>query len=98
MRNHKKQSGFSIVEVAIAVAVVGLMGYVGYTAYSRMKDNSTSNDSAQVIKQNPIASDVPSAPEIKSTTDLVTAEKTLDGTSVDSTGDTTQLDADLATF
>lgn len=97
MLSFKNQMGFSIVEVVIAIAVVGIGGYVGYTAYSRLQDKNT-NSSAQVITQSPVANDIAPAPTITTTDDLTAAEKILDNTNIDNPSDTAELDTELSTF
>ncbi|MBC7746494.1 hypothetical protein H7Y40_00745 [Pedobacter sp.] len=93
MTRTPNNSGFLFAELLIAVAVIGLVGFIGYTAYSRTHDNTAANSS-----QSPVAQDVTTAPEIKSTTDLVTAEKALDETILDSPSDDAQLDSELNAF
>lgn len=94
----KHQSGFSIIEIAIVILVIGVGGLVGYTAYSRYQDNKSVANTTQLAKQSPVASDIAPAPSITSTTDLTTAAKTLDDTNLDDSTDTSQLDSELSAF
>jgi prepilin-type N-terminal cleavage/methylation domain-containing protein len=95
MRSHGNQSGFSIVEVVIVLAVLGFVGLLGYTAYNRVNDSKTANNS-----QSATASDVKSAPAINSTSDLDSAQATLEQTdpSAGNGTDTSQLDNELSAF
>lgn len=89
-----QKAGFSVIEIFIVVVVVGLLGYLGYYYYnSQIKDGGSS-----AIEQNPVASDVVGAPEVKVVKDLNEAEKILDATDLNSTTDTTQLDSELSKF
>lgn len=69
----KTNSGFSIVEALIAVAVVVLVGLVGYNLYSMQQARNESTSEQQAV-----AKEVPEAPNIKDTSDLDEAAKTLD--------------------
>ena len=88
------QPGFHIVELLLALATLGMVGFLGYTYYSnsQLKNNSSS----QVVNQT--KTDVAPAPAIKSNSDLTKAEKVLNDTDLDSTADSSQLDAQTAGF
>ncbi len=95
MVSYKTKSGFSIIAVVAVVVVVGLLGFVGYTAYNRLHPK-TSADTITV--QTPVANDVQLVPAINSSSDLTTAEATLDQTDTSSTTDLTSLDTQLNSF
>jgi len=99
MSSRNNQSGFSIVEIVIALAVVVLIGFLGYTAFNRMQENQAAN-SSQADQQSPVANDVKTAPSINSTSDLNEAERTLDQTdpSGSNNTDANQLDNELSAF
>ena len=96
MKLHNNQSGFSAVEIIIAVVVIALIGFLGYTAYDRFQQNKVD----QVSEQDADGSEVSTAPEIKSTSDLDAAEKVLDESDLNeaSSTDAKQLDSELSTF
>lgn len=98
MRLKGNQSGFSIVEIVIVLAVVGFTGLLGYTAYNRIHDSKTASNQATV--QPATASDVKSAPAIKSVSDLDSAQATLDQTNLgaSSTTDANELDNEMSAF
>jgi len=91
--SHSSQSGFSIIELVIIVAVVGLGGFLGYTYFAKQKAQVADTASSQAR-----TADVSAAPAVNTTADLTTAEKALDATTVGSTSDSSQLDAELANF
>jgi Tfp pilus assembly protein PilV len=95
MNIRKSQSGFSPVEVLLAVVVIGLLGFGLFTVYNRQQEQTSTNNSPAVSQQK-TASDT--APEINSTEDLTKAEKALDETTVDSASDNAQLDSQLSAF
>jgi prepilin-type N-terminal cleavage/methylation domain-containing protein len=102
MQKHRPQSGFSVVELAIVLAVVGLLGFVGYSVYNRSNaktaDDSTTNRAAS--PQSAKTNDVASAPDVSSTSDLDKASAALDQTDPggSNTADSDQLDSQLNSF
>lgn len=97
MKISKNQLGFSVVELVVVLAIVGLLGFVGYKVYSQQQ-TKTADTPSQTTEQSATAKDVPSAPQIKTTEDLTKAEQTLDSTSVDGSNDSSQLDNELSAF
>lgn len=101
MKLAKSQTGFSAVELIIILAVVGILGFVGYTVYNRQQDEKTSGSTSQSVnEESATATDVGSAPEIKTTSDLDKASATLDQTDPggSSNRDASRLDSELSTF
>lgn len=103
MKIHTNQSGFSIVEVLIVVAVVAVLSFVGYTVYDRQQVKTTdseSNTTQQITDQSSSATDVKSAPTINSTEDLDKAEAILDQTDPGGSNnvDANQLDSETSAF
>lgn len=100
MKLRVNQSGFSAVELIIILVVVGALGFVGYTVYNRQQDNKTDSTSQQTKEESATASDVRSAPEIRSTSDLDKASATLDQTDPGGSNNTdaSQLDSELSAF
>ncbi len=98
MSIYKNNSGFSVVELTVVVAVVGVLGAVGFTVYDRQQNKKV--DVATQTTQNSQANndDIPSAPIINSTADLAKAEQTLDDASSEGSKDSAQLDAEIAAF
>ena len=90
MKSRAKQSSFSAAGLIVVSVVVVALGFVGYTVYSSLSAN---NESAT-------ATDVGSAPEIKSTSDLDQASATLDQTDPGGSNatDANQLDSELSAF
>ncbi len=102
MKLRKLQSGFSVVELVIILAVVGVLAFVGYAVYNRQHNTTSTanNNSSQTVNDETKASDVPPAPVVSSTSDLDKASATLDkvdpGTS--NSSDSSQLDSQLSAF
>lgn len=96
------QSGFSGVELAIVLAMVGVLGFVGYDVYNRQntKMADSSNTSQTARAESPQATDVATAPSVNSTSDLDKASAMLDQTdpSGSNNTDASQLDSQLAIF
>ena len=92
------RKGFSVVEIVIILAVVGIIGALGYTVYKNQTAKNSTAD--QTTSQAATASDVKSTPAIKSTADLDTAAATLDQTDPNGsdTSDASQLDTQLSDF
>jgi hypothetical protein len=91
----RNQFGFSIVEAAIAVVVVGAIGVTGYLAYDRIKDTDKSPTATQQTDE----ADVPTAPAVEESGDLDAALKTLDDTDIDaSASDSAALDTEASSF
>jgi prepilin-type N-terminal cleavage/methylation domain-containing protein len=99
MKLRTNQSGFSAVEIVIVLVIVGAIGLVGYTVYNRQQDKATDGTSQQSAEQSPTATDVQSAPEVKSTEDLDKAEAVLDATDPGSSNtDAGMLDSETSAF
>lgn len=90
------RTGFSAVELVIVLAIVGIIGFIGFTVYNR--DNNKTADTTTPASQSAIATDVPAAPAIDSTSDLNKAEATLDQTDTSSSSDAAELDTELQAF
>ncbi len=96
MNTNKSQLGFSAVEVAIVLVLLAIVGFAGYTVYNRQNDTS---DSATTSEESATATDVPSAPDIKTESDLTKAEQTLDQTDPGSSNaDAAKLGSEASTF
>ena len=94
-RRPSASSGFSAVEVIIAIFVVAAIGVTGYLAYSRMKEASQTPSATEQADK----ATTPSAPTINGNDDLDAAAQALDNTNLDaSLTDTTQLDSQASTF
>lgn len=91
--SHSSQSGFSIIELVIVVAVVTLGGFLGFTYFAAQKAQVADTATSQAR-----TADVPAAPVVNTTADLTAAEKALDSITVGSASDSSQLDAELANF
>ena len=90
----RNQSGFGGVEMLLVVIVVALIGALGLVFYNRNNALIANNGG-----QSPVASDVQSAPEIQSASDLEKAEAVLDQTDPSASEvDASQLDALSAEF
>ncbi len=96
--NNSRISGFSIVELVIVVVVIGVIGVLGYVAYDRIDVNNKDNTS-KVEEQSPVATDVDeTAPVIKKVSDLSAAKAALVKIDTSSSGDSAELDSQLAGF
>lgn len=101
MKLRANQSGFSAVELVIILVFVGALAFVGNTVYNRQQDKKTAdNTSQQAADESATATDVRSAPEIKSTDDLDKASATLNQIDPDGSNNTdaSQLDRELSAF
>lgn len=95
MRLREKQRGFSAIEIVIVLAVIALLGFLGYIFINRQNSDTATQNTTQQSE----ASDVSSAPQIRSREDLDTAVKVLDENDpAKSNDDTAQLDSDLSQF
>lgn len=95
MSIRKNQTGFSAIELIVALVVVGGLAFAGYTVFNRQQ----AAESADTTTSQPATvNDVPSAPEITDTDDLDKANATLDQVEIDGDSDSSQLDVELATF
>lgn len=92
----RHQSGFSIIEVIIVVAIVALGGVLGYTYYS-VQQKTASKD---VSTQSAVATDVQPAPTVSGTSDLDVAATTIDQTDPEtsSESDMSEFESELADF
>lgn len=88
MSTAARKRGFSVIELTIAIVTLGLLGYLGYVFLTR----------PSISTQNPVATDVESSPQIKSTADLKNAEKVLDSADLDQAGDSSLLSSNLSSF
>lgn len=85
-----RQSGFTVIEIALVVVILAVLGFVVMTAVK--------NSSKTASESTPQATVVP-APQVTSKADLTAAEKSLDTAAIDdSSNDANSLDQDLATF
>jgi len=94
----RKQAGFTFIELILVVAALALIGVVGVTAYNSHQ-NATQQASTNTPGPVATTANVPAAPQINSTSDLTTAENTLDQSDVDAnTSDSSQLNSQLSSF
>lgn len=96
MRARTSQSGFSIIELIIALAILGVLVFVGYIVYDRQNDKTA--DNRDTTSQSATKSDLPTAPEVTSTSDLDKAATVLDQTDTSMDDDSEELDAQLQSF
>ena len=91
----KREHGFSAFEAVIILLVVGLVAFGGYMVINRSAGKVTDNtkNAAEAAAQ------TSSVPEVKDTSDLTTADETLQDTDLDaSLTDSSQLDSELNNF
>lgn len=98
LRTTLDSKGFSAVELIIVLVVlVGVAG-TGY-AYMKMKNNATPAATTTTTTTQTASSDVPSAPQIKSNSDLDTALNTVNSVNLDaSSSDSSQLGSQSSNF
>lgn len=98
MKSRTNQSGFSIIEIAVVVVLVGIVALLGYTFYNRQNSNPVADTATAT--QSAVATDVPVAPAVKSTGDLDAALAILDQTNPagSNNADATLLDSQVANF
>ena len=82
--------GFSVVEVLVIIAIVGVIGGAGFYVFSRQSDDSAKNDETSQVASDDV-------PEITSAEGLDAADQTLDDTDLDAMdAELESLDAELA--
>jgi type II secretory pathway pseudopilin PulG len=94
MRTRSSQTGFSLVEITLAAAVVIIIGALGYVFYTNYQNSQTKADEASQ------ATDTSEAPAITNASDLDTATKALDDSDLESNSsdDLSNIDKDLSAF
>jgi Tfp pilus assembly protein PilE len=98
MKNIRQQTGFTIIEAVLILAVVVVLSGVGYLAYNNFVAHKTTDDTTANTTSHTDASGKSMAmPSISSTSDLDTAAKSLDDTSFDNDG-LSQIDNDAGNF
>ena len=97
MKITKNSKGFALFEMIIVVGVVGILAFAGIMVYQRSQDKKSNTSASQTTKPTATKDYAASAPEVKKTADLKSAQTTLDNTNVDSS-DETQLNQDLSAF
>lgn len=85
-----RRTGFTIVEVIIVIAVIGLAAVVGWRVWEANKSTAFDHSQAGSSSIRP-ASEI--APKVSSDADLDKADKALDATNIDGT-EAKQLDAE----
>jgi len=95
MRARTNQSGFSVVELVVVLVIVALLGAAGYVVYNR---HANSKPAATAASQSATANDVPTAPEVNSSSELDQEQSVLDQTDISSSNDTAQLNSQLQSF
>ncbi len=90
----KKQNGFTMIEVALVLAVVIVIGLVAYNVITRVSGDPGSSQVTTTVPEVGIAE----APEIKSANDLDVALNTLDEINLDDNTELNQLEEELAQF
>lgn len=100
MKSLKSQTGFAVVEIVLAVVILALVGFVGYKVYDARKDLSITEQSTQQSDSQSTASDVKSAPAIKTVSDLDTALTILDETNPGGSNldDSTLIEQEMSAF
>lgn len=83
MRN-RNTDGFSVVEIVLVVAVIGLLGFGVWTLYQ--------TEQSQQETATPQASQVAQPPEVNSADDLGKAEKYLEESDLEQDLDTSEFD------
>lgn len=90
---NRAQKGFSIIEVAIVVVILGIIGFLAYSTYMHQQTAKVTS-----TQQSHTATDVPTAPAVNSSSDLTTAQQTVDNLNVDDGSDSSQLNSQLNAF
>lgn len=108
MKLRKNNSGFSVFLILMFFVFVAAVGLAFYQVAENSKvadqsdssvKKSNSDDSSEVQKDTNIANDnLADAPEIKKSSDLDEATKTLDSIDVESSESDSQLDQDVSSF
>lgn len=101
MKKQINNSGFSIVEGLLIIAILGVIGLIGYTVAMNTiyKDDLNSTINTVIKQQSTSATDVPDVKSIDNAADLKAAEDTLDSINLDETdADILQIDGQLSNF
>ena len=99
MRQRRSSLGFTVLELLLVAAVVGLIGLVGYKIYNTQKENDKVANNTDAILEQALAPNA-AVPAISSANDLEQVEKTLADydSSAQDDKDLSQLDSELAAF
>lgn len=83
-----KQFGFSLVEVLIVVALVGLVGVVGWKVYDNGESTNNTTPAASQSKD--------TVPAVNNASDLKASEDYLNSQDIDKQLDTSEIDSALS--
>lgn len=89
--SNKNQSGFTVVEVALILVVVGIVGFVGYRIIKKSPTSQSANSAVP-------ASQVSLPSKIQSKADVSKSIKALNATPIDNKLDPSQLDNDMSSL
>lgn len=87
--------GFSAIEMVVVIFIVGLVVFAGIFVYSKSQDNKTADNTTTQSQENASSSTDDSAPQVKSSDDLNSAEQFVDDIDVDKSLDTNDIDNSL---
>ncbi len=98
--NKLKQAGFSVVEIALVIVLLGIVGFVGYRVYDANRDDSTTAETTTPTVDPAAATDVGTAPAVETASDLGEALEVLEATdpSGSNVTDADAIDSDVAGF
>lgn len=96
----KKQAGFAIVEAVLIVVILAGLGGAGYVVWHRNHHKTTSQTATTSSTTNsPASTAVPTAPQIKTSSDLNTALQTLNQTNLSANNaDSSSLNTQASAF
>lgn len=101
MKYNKSQSGFSIIEIIVGVAVLAVgitVGIVGMNAYNSQNKAAPTAEIKTPASQNTV-DDVPTAPVVNTVESLDDATATIDSINIDEdNGDSAKLESQTADF
>lgn len=94
MGRRSVRSGFSVVELVLVFAVVGILAFLGYSFLRQ----SLGGELAANKNEKTSVEAVPAAPEVRTSSDLDTVSATLDEMKFDDNAEAKELSSELATF
>lgn len=93
MVRYNVRSGFSAVEIVLALAVVGILAFLGYLFLSQsLGGELAANNNETSVEA------IPAMPDVKTSSDLEKASAALDQMKIDDSADAEALSSELEMF
>ncbi len=98
MKRHMSSQGFSIVEAAVVILVVGVVGFGGWFVYQRQNPNPSTQATAEVTSKQQVSqseTELTAPDKISTSDDLSKVSDSLDAVNLDSDATDKELDESL---